>query len=237
VTNVAQRIPILVAEDSEDNRFLLQAYCNGTSYDLTFAEDGEKAVEAFQAGDFKIVVMDIQMPVMDGLSATKEIRSLESRIGRKRTPILALTANLMPRDVVMAHQAGCDVHLPKPISKKVFLGALEQWKTAVRDLVEEPIRIEIQPGLERLAMNYLVSRERELPVLQNLAATLNFDELRRLAHNVKGTAAGYGFPELTQLGAVMEQAAIARNLDEVLKQMKVLEQFITLASIQVRKIC
>ena len=104
VMNVDQRIPILVAEDSEDNRFLLQAYCSGTPYDLTFAEDGEKAVMAFRAGDFRIVVMDIQMPVMDGLSATKEIRSLESKIGRKRTPILALTANVMPQDVVMAHQ-------------------------------------------------------------------------------------------------------------------------------------
>ena len=237
VMNVDQRIPILVAEDSEDNRFLLQAYCSGTPYDLTFAEDGEKAVEAFQAGDFKIVVMDIQMPVMDGLSATKEIRSLESKIGRKRTPILALTANVMPQDVVMAHQAGCDVHLPKPISKKGFLGALEQWKTAGGDGVEEPIRIEIQPGLEPLAMKYLVSRERELPVLQDLAAAQKFDELRRLAHNVKGTATSYGFPELTLLGGVMEQAAITRNLDEVLKQIKVLERFLTLASIHVRKIC
>jgi HPt (histidine-containing phosphotransfer) domain-containing protein len=143
----------------------------------------------------------------------------------------------MPQDVVMAHQAGCDVHLPKPISKKGFLGALEQWKTAGGEAAEEPVRVEIQPGMEQMAMNYLVSRERELPTLQDLTASLKFEEVRRLAHNIKGTATSYGFPELTQLGGAMEQAAIDRNLNGMLKQLKVLERYLTLASIQVRKIC
>ncbi len=122
------RVSILIAEDSEDNRFLLEAYCKGTSYDLTFAEDGEKAVAAYREGAFKVVVMDIQMPVLDGLAATRQIRDLESSWGAKRTPILALTANVMPTDVELAHQAGCDVHLAKPISRKGFLNALEQWE-------------------------------------------------------------------------------------------------------------
>jgi len=125
-----QRVPILVAEDSEDNRFLLQAYCKGSEYELTFAEDGQKAVEVYKAGSFEIVVMDVQMPVMDGLVATKLIRSIESERGGKRTPILALTANVMPNDVVQAREAGCDLHLAKPISKKGFLSVLQQWRPA-----------------------------------------------------------------------------------------------------------
>jgi len=126
-----QRIPILIAEDSEDNRFLLQAYCKGTAYEPTFAEDGEKAVAAFVAGSFEIVIMDMQMPAMDGLSATRVIRGLESDRGKKRTPILVLTANVMPDDIALAREAGCDIHLPKPISRKRFLSALEQWKPAL----------------------------------------------------------------------------------------------------------
>jgi CheY-like chemotaxis protein len=122
------RVSILIAEDSEDNRFLLEAYCKGTSYDLTFAEDGEKAVAAYREGSFEIVVMDVQMPLVDGLAATRQIRDLELSCGGKRTPILALTANVMPTDVELAHQAGCDVHLSKPITRKGFLNALDQWK-------------------------------------------------------------------------------------------------------------
>jgi len=123
-----ERIPVLVAEDSEDNRFLLSAYCKGTAYQLTFAENGAKAVERYLSGSFVIVVMDLQMPVMDGLTATRVIRDRESDEGRKRIPILALTANVMPHDVLMSRQAGCDLHLPKPISKSIFLSALEQFK-------------------------------------------------------------------------------------------------------------
>jgi CheY-like chemotaxis protein len=136
----SERVPILIAEDSEDNRFLLEAYCKGTFYDPTFAEDGEKAVAAYRDGVFQIVVMDIQMPVLDGLAATRQIRDLESSRGARRTPILALTANVMPTDIESAEQAGCDVHLSKPISRKGFLNALDQWKPgAVTRAVNMPL--------------------------------------------------------------------------------------------------
>ena len=123
------RTPVLVAEDSEDNRFLLEVYCINTPFDLTFAENGEKAIKAFESGVFDIVVMDIQMPVMDGLAATRWIRDVETRHGSRRIPILALTANVMPKDVLSALEAGCDVHLPKPISKASFLRALATYRS------------------------------------------------------------------------------------------------------------
>ncbi len=154
----SKRVSILIAEDSEDNRFLLEAYCKGTCYDVTFAEDGEKAVAAFREGAFQLVVMDIQMPVLDGLAATRQIRDLESRWGAKRTPILALTANVMPTDVELAHRAGCDVHLAKPISRKGFLHALDQWR---RKGGTEAVDLRIGRGQENLAMGYLLAREAE----------------------------------------------------------------------------
>jgi len=152
------RVSILIAEDSEDNRFLLEAYCKGSCYDVTFAEDGEKAVAALREGAFQIVVMDIQMPVLDGLSATRQIRDLESNWGAKRTPILALTANVMPSDVELANQAGCDVHLAKPISRKGFLHALDQWRGKSGT---EAVNLRMDSGHEKLAMGYLLAREAE----------------------------------------------------------------------------
>jgi|GEM_PF-1568044 len=130
IAKTENRVRILVAEDSEDNRFLLQAYCHGTAYELTFVEDGALAVAAYQADSFELLVMDVQMPVMDGLAATREIRNIEAGRGAKRTPILALTANVLPQDVTRAREAGCDAHLAKPISKKSFLAGIEQWLAA-----------------------------------------------------------------------------------------------------------
>ena len=120
-------VSVLVAEDSDDNRFLLSVYCKGTPYDLTFAEDGLRAVEQFRAGCFDLVVMDIQMPNMDGLTATRQIREWERKTGLTRTPILAVTANAMPHDEAMSFEAGCNLHLSKPISRTVFLNALDQF--------------------------------------------------------------------------------------------------------------
>jgi CheY-like chemotaxis protein len=134
------QVPVLVAEDCEDNRFLLDAYCRGTEYQLMFVEDGEQAVSAYQSRVYEIVVMDIQMPVLDGLSATRLIRTFELDNARKRTPVLALTANVMPYDVVLSLQAGCDLHLPKPISRNTFLGALEQWKPLPKTQAQPPAR-------------------------------------------------------------------------------------------------
>ncbi len=123
-----KRRRILIAEDSEDNRFLLRAYCQETDFELTFAEDGKQAVDAYQAGPFETIVMDVQMPVMDGLTAALQIRLIESDRGLERVPILALTANALHEDVKKSLDAGCDAHLAKPISKEDFLSALDRWQ-------------------------------------------------------------------------------------------------------------
>lgn len=118
---------ILMAEDSEDNRFLLQAYCKGTAYQPSFVENGEEAVLAYQAGGYDMIAMDVHMPVMDGLTAVRRIRAIERKNGDSHIPIVALTANALPRDVQEATEAGCDAHLAKPISRQKLLSALDKW--------------------------------------------------------------------------------------------------------------
>jgi CheY-like chemotaxis protein len=117
-------LKILVAEDSEDNRFLLEAYLMNQPYAVTFVENGEEAIRAFQQDVFGLVLMDVQMPVMDGLKATDLIRQFELKNGRHRTPILALTANAFLSDRELSHAAGCDGHLSKPISRETFVSAV-----------------------------------------------------------------------------------------------------------------
>jgi PAS domain S-box-containing protein len=128
--SLAALAKILVVEDSEDNRFLLDAYLNRPPYQLTFLENGAQALEMFERQKFDLVLMDIQMPVMDGLEATRRMRELERQTGRAATPILALTANALVEDVERSHAAGCDTHLSKPISKEKLVAAIETFRFA-----------------------------------------------------------------------------------------------------------
>jgi CheY-like chemotaxis protein len=89
--------------------------------ELTCVEDGAQAVEAFASGVFDLVLMDMQMPVMDGLTAIAQIRRLEAASGRARTPIHVLTANAMPEHISASLDAGADGHLSKPILADALL--------------------------------------------------------------------------------------------------------------------
>jgi CheY-like chemotaxis protein len=118
---------ILVAEDSADNRLLVQVYLKGSPHQLTFAEDGRMAVDRVETEGFDLILMDMQMPVMDGLTATRAIRAIELKRGTAAIPIIALTANARPQDIEMSGNAGCDYHLSKPISKQKLLGAIGEY--------------------------------------------------------------------------------------------------------------
>ena len=123
---------ILVAEDSEDNRFLVETYLSDQPYRLTFVENGQDALDTFEEEEFDLVLMDVQMPVMDGLVATGLMRGVERRNVRTRTPILALTADALLGDVERSHAAGCDAHLTKPINKEELITAIENFRFAAR---------------------------------------------------------------------------------------------------------
>jgi CheY-like chemotaxis protein len=104
---------------------LIQAYLKETGYRLDEAEDGAIAVSKLKAGNHDLVLMDMQMPVMDGLEATRAIRDWERERGLPRTPILALTASALDEDVRRALEAGADMHISKPIRKAVLKAAIK----------------------------------------------------------------------------------------------------------------
>jgi CheY-like chemotaxis protein len=106
---------VLVAEDSPDNRMVISAFLRREPYEIDFAENGEIAVDRFRAGSYDLVLMDIQMPKMDGLAATRSIRQWEASHTLGHTPIVALTASVLEDDVQAALAAGCDLHLNQPI--------------------------------------------------------------------------------------------------------------------------
>ncbi|MBF0368645.1 MAG: PAS domain S-box protein [Magnetococcales bacterium] len=119
-------LSILLVEDSADNRLLIELYLKKSPHELAFAENGLQGVEAFKSGHYDLVFMDIQMPVMDGYTATREIRAWEKETGAKPTPIVALSAHALKEATQKALDSGCNVHLTKPIRKKRLLEFLKQ---------------------------------------------------------------------------------------------------------------
>ncbi|RZA09790.1 MAG: response regulator [Proteobacteria bacterium] len=127
-TPAAEQRPlhILLTDDNEDNRLIVVSYLKKLPHKVTQAENGKKALELFHAGNFDLVLMDLHMPVMDGLTAVKEMREVERAEKRARTPILALTAYSLKEEEEKSISAGCDAHLSKPLKKDTLLRALAE---------------------------------------------------------------------------------------------------------------
>lgn len=117
---------VLMADDAAANRELVSAILRNLGLEIDTVADGAEAVHAVQSGAYDLVLMDVHMPVMDGLKATREIRRMQAGSGR-RTPILALTANVQAEQVTRCLEAGMDGHLAKPIQIAELAAALTRW--------------------------------------------------------------------------------------------------------------
>jgi CheY-like chemotaxis protein len=223
---------ILIAEDSPDNSMLVELYLKDSPYQLTFEADGKAAVDRFAATDFDLILMDVQMPVMDGLAATLAIRRLEKERGALPIPIIAVTAHGSSQDMERSADAGCNAHLSKPMSKLELLESIERHRRHEQpsEMANagscEPVMIEILPGFEQLAPSYLSRRRKEIPEMLRLLAASDLMRLATLGHDMKGSGRGYGFPDLTRFGAALEESAKHGNLETLRAQMTELGEYL-----------
>lgn len=118
---------ILLADDTPENRLLIQTYLKKTAHRLETAENGEIALAMFKKDPCNLVLMDMQMPVMDGYMATREIRKWEQANGIKPTPIVALTAEALAEDAKRSTAAGCTDHVVKPIRKAKLMEVIARF--------------------------------------------------------------------------------------------------------------
>jgi CheY-like chemotaxis protein len=218
-------LKILIAEDSEDSRFLLQEFLKRGPYDVTFAANGKIAVEAALSRQFDLILMDIQMPVMDGLAATRLIREAELRAGQSPTPVLALTAHTRKADIDLSLAAGCNAHLSKPISKSGLLETLQKYspKVSVPD-------VSIPVGMEEAARRYILAKKNDVPRLRGMVEAREFDRLSEVARDLRGTGSSFGFPDLTRLGGMMESSAKDGNAEDLAAQLLEMSRYVQEAS-------
>lgn len=134
VAGEAERpLHILLVEDNEDNRFLILAYLKKLPHAVDIAVNGLEAVEKIRKGGvYDLIFMDVQMPVMDGYTATRHIRDWEAEHNLQSSVIIALTAHALQEDEQKSIDAGCDGHMTKPIKKQAFLAALQKFGGGIR---------------------------------------------------------------------------------------------------------
>jgi CheY-like chemotaxis protein/anti-sigma regulatory factor (Ser/Thr protein kinase) len=120
-------ITVLVAEDNSISMKLIQAMLGKLGVKIQGVDNGQRAVEAIKTGDYAIIFMDCEMPVVDGFEATRQIRSWEAETGRTPIPIIALTAHVMDEHKEQSHLAGMNAHLTKPVHIQDLAGAITQW--------------------------------------------------------------------------------------------------------------
>jgi len=217
---------ILVAEDCEDNLFLVQAYLKDSGLELDVAENGKIAVEKVVSGNYDLVLMDVQMPVMDGHAATRAIRQWEAPTQARPIPILALTAHAMHEEAHKSKAAGCTSHLTKPITKALLLEAISHHTGWEGRGIQSA-------GISGLVPKYLQHVRRDMKDILAGIELKNFQVARKLAHQLKGSGRGYGFPEISTAGAAIEMAARDADEAEIRGQLKALSDHLDGVAIKV----
>jgi CheY-like chemotaxis protein len=201
---------ILLVEDYPDNRTITIAYLQGTPYRMEIAENGAIAVEKFVLGHFDLVLMDRQMPVMDGLTATRAIRTWEKANHRLPTPIIALTAAALKGDREQCVEAGCTAYLTKPIKQDVLLEAIRHYSRTPASPSNAAVQTQDVDGAgkrhERRA-EFLLSRKRDVVTIRDALDRRDFATVAQLSHGMRGAGGMYGFPGITDIGAELESAA------------------------------
>lgn len=122
-----RRMKLLLAEDNEMNQRLVVSILRNRGHDVVVANNGKEALEAAQREPFDLILMDIQMPVMDGLEATRQIRAIEASTGARKTPIVAVTAHVLNEEKERCQAIGMDGFVGKPIRRDEFLSTAESF--------------------------------------------------------------------------------------------------------------
>ncbi|HAI10413.1 MAG TPA: hypothetical protein DCM28_01830 [Phycisphaerales bacterium] len=239
-------IRVLLAEDGIDNQRLISLILKASSMEVDVAENGQiafdKAIEAQDQGKpYHVILMDMQMPVLDGLAATRKLR--ESGYTR---PIVTLTANAMDSDRKLCKEAGCDDFACKPIQREALINTIVQFATrgetpsptpqetpAPDALKANPLLSEFagDPDMAELVEDYVMNLPQRVDAMNNAIASEQLEELRTIAHQVKGSAGGYGFMSITEQAAQLEM--LLKNeaeLDSIRKEVDALVDLCNRAS-------
>ena len=227
---------ILVAEDHPVNQRLARKILEAAGHRVAVAPNGAEAVAACGAADFDLVLMDVQMPVMDGLEATRRIREAQGRTGK--IPILGLTANADTETLTACRQAGMDDVVSKPFGRQTLLALIARWIDAGTGSVPAPEGPGVDPAgpaddrqpldferavsefgsvplVERLACEYADLLQSQMARIDQALDRGDLDQVRREAHAIKGSAGNLGADPLADTARRVEMCSLDAGAAEL----------------------
>lgn len=190
-------LKILLVDDNDENRLVIRSFLRNFPWKIEEAKNGQEALDMFETGKYDLVLMDMQMPVLDGYSATKQIRKNELEQKVAPTPIIALTAYALKEEVDKSLEAGCNGHQSKPVAKASLVQCIEDFTKSIDIIVDK--------DLEDLIPDYLGNREKEVLTLTDLFYKKEFSQIQAIGHKLRGSAGSYGFSELSEIGKELEE--------------------------------
>ena len=235
----AERSLVLIVDDHPTNRLVIARQLALAGYASESADDGLQGLAAWRSGRYALVLSDVHMPHMDGYEMARALRDDETRSGRPRTPVIALTAAALKGEAERCLAAGMDEYLAKPVSIPELVAALRRWlphtvplagdmkaSTPLPQLGGEPAALDLsvlQPltGGDRAEMrllldDYLGATREDLKELRAAQASGDLERLARQAHKLKGAARLVGAMPLAGAAMALEAAAKAGQWDQVL---------------------
>jgi len=220
---------ILVVEDTAINQMVIVGLLEQLGYIATCVNNGQEAVDTYQANDYALIFMDIQMPVMDGYEATQIIRNLEKIRGNHKVTIIALTANAMDGVSDKVYKVGMDGYLTKPIGSDLLESTLDKWlPKTTKDLANEILNLSVLSELksslstesfQTILSVTLIEIEKRIKTLYQLITDDNRALLKITAHGLKGESATLGASLLSETCKEMEFMAKTGARLEIIEQM------------------
>jgi len=233
-------LKILLVEDGKTNRKMAVGLLTKWGHEVAVAENGLEAVDRWQEGSFDVILMDVQMPVLDGLDATRRIRELERERGG-RIPIVAMTARAMKGDRESCLAAGMDDYVSKPVRKPELYRALSRCcvdaeplpatdADAATSVIDWQAALESLGGDRNLLHDVVDTARREMPdLLRQLDDAITAQDasvIQRLAHTIKGEACTVGAGMTEKAAAAIEESAANIDLESASRQMSRLREAI-----------
>ena len=225
-TAILPPLHVLLVEDNLMNQKFMTHILKRIGLTFDIASDGQECLDKVKEYKYDLILMDIQMPVIDGLEATRIIRN---KFNMKDIPIIALTAHAMKDDREKCINAGCSGYLTKPIEQqKLIAEIMNQIKST------EPKYEEINPyfqGFSReeiiqLRTDYINSLKKEIEELDKKLSPKELGIFRYFGHNIKGYGVAYGFPEISRFGEKIENAADETDYPTLVTVFNELKQYL-----------
>ncbi|HCH70694.1 MAG TPA: hybrid sensor histidine kinase/response regulator [Colwellia sp.] len=201
---------ILLAEDHDDNRRLITRLLTGLGLEVLSASNGQEAVELFVKHNPALTLLDIQMPVMNGLQALQKLRELGFTL-----PIYALTANVMSHEIIDFLALGFDGYLKKPIERDMFLATIDQYYPEQIAAKKEQDTTLNDFDITDIRQSFIVNLSQDKRDILQYSDNKDNDSLARAAHKIAGAATMFGFVELSQSALELEQVIKLEEIDVV----------------------